>query len=517
MTDTSPIKIINKDNMDNVNKIYKLYNHLSYFDVYGDSIILFIIITLFVLFVHLYCMVMKNSEEIKDDWLNQRCNPKVIPFAGFINKPDGKTIAEFTGENFNSCIQNVLVNITGYSVQPFNYLALALSSVFGTIMKSVEIIRTFLANLRNNFSKIAKDILDKFLNLIVPLQQIFIAFNDTINKTIGIMTAGLYTTLGIYYALKSFLGAIVQLIIQILIALAIVIVGLWILPFTWPVALTMSSVFLAISIPLTIMVVFMTEVMHIQSDGIPRLSSCFDKNTMIKMNNGDTKSILNIEVGDVLDKNNVVTATMKLNAKGIEMYNVNGVIVSGSHILLYKDKWIPVYLHPEKILLKQYNEPYIYCLNTSSKEIIINNIIFTDWDELYNDALTKILNTKIKIKGHSEKIKRKENIHLLLDKGFEKGSTVLKDGKSIPIESIQIGDKLGNDIVYGIVHIKDNKNYLGTVIKEKDKYLENNKTNESISKSNILFHLLTISKKFTVNGEVFGDYNSLIDLHFLNI
>ena len=386
-----------------------------------------------------------------------------------------------------------------------------MSSVFGSIMKAVEIIRTFLANLRNNFSKMAKDMLDRFLNIIIPLQQIFIAFNDTINKTIGIMTAGLYTTLGLYYALKSFLGAIVQLIIQILIALAIVIVGLWILPFTWPVAMTMSIVFLAISIQLTIMVVFMTEVMHIQSEGVPRLSSCFDKNTMIKMNDGDEKSILNIEIGDVLDKNNIVTAKMKLNAKGIKMYNVNGVIVSGSHILLYKDKWIPVHLHPEKILLNQYNEPYIYCLNTTSKEIVINNIIFTDWDELYNDELQKILDTKIK--GHSEKIQLKERIHLLLDKGFEKDTIVLKDGKPTPIECIKIGDNLGDDIVYGIVHIKNNKNYLGTVIKEKDKHLENNKTNESLSKSNILFHLLTVSKKFTVNGEVFGDYNSVIDLH----
>lgn len=236
MTDNSNnnINIVaNNERTTNINKIYELYDNLSYFDMYGNSVLLFIIITIIVIFVHLYCIVMKSSQEIKDDWVNQKCNPKVMPFAGFINKPDGKTITQFTADNFNECIQNVLLNITGYAVQPFNYLTTALSSVFDSIKNAVEIIRTLLSNLRSSFGKIAQEILDRFLNIMVPIQQIFITFKSTIDKTIGIMTAGLYTTLGTYYALKSFLGAIVQLIIEILIALAIVIVGLWILPFTW--------------------------------------------------------------------------------------------------------------------------------------------------------------------------------------------------------------------------------------------------------------------------------------------
>ena len=206
------------------------------------------------------------------------------------------------------------------------------------------------------------------------------------------------------------------------------------------------------------------------------------------------------------------------------MYKINGVIVSGEHILNYKDKWIPVNLHPEKVLINEYNEPYIYCLNTSSKEININNVIFTDWDELYGNKLQKILDINVDI---NEKIQSKKRIHLFLDKGFKKGSIVLKDNVPTPIENIKIGDKLGNDIVYGIVHIKNNDNYLGNniniiektkieteTIKQRDsKHLESMSQNESTTEPNILFHLLTFSKKFTVNGEVIRDYNSLIDLH----
>lgn len=516
---------ITSSNDDKINKIENLYKDLSYFDFYGNSVLVFFIIIIVVIFGHLYCIIMKNAKEIKDDWVAQRCNPRVMPFAGFINKPEGVSISEFTAENFNFCVQDILVNITGYAVQPFNYLTSALTSVLSTIKNSINIIRDFLASLRNNFSTIAQNMLDRLLNIIIPIQQIFVAFKSIISKTQGIMTACLYTSLGTYYTLKSMLGAILQLLIEMLIALVIVIAALWILPFTWPMAATMSTVFLAISIPLAIMVIFMTEVLHIQSEAIPQLkapkvSSCFDKNTLLKMYDGSFKTIETIKPGDKLENNIIVTAKLQLNAKGIPMYNINNIIVSGSHTIKYKDKWMPVRLHPNKILVENYREDYIYCINTTSKEIYIDDNIFADWDELYGKLLVKILNLKI----NNVKISSKENIHLFLDDGFTKGTMILKENVYTPIENIRVGDTVGDgDIVYGIVHIL-NKNKSIKILNEKNKFSKINILNSVSEMSEILdisnhedklYHLLTYSKKFTVDGKVIGDYNSLIDLRII--
>lgn len=41
--------------------------------------------------------------------------------------------------------------------------------------------------------------------------------------------------------------------------------------------------------------------------------------------------------------------------------------------------------HPEAIEIHGYKEPFIYCLNTSSKEIILNGLEFLDWDELHDE------------------------------------------------------------------------------------------------------------------------------------
>ena len=348
-----------KNILNSIEKINKLYDKLGYLDLYGSSVLIFILITLFIVMVHTYSVIMINATAIKKDWLKQRCNPKVIPFAGFINKPQNKGIIEFTGENFNYCVQDILTNITGFVVQPFNYLISALLSIFNSIRESINSARNIISNVRENIQNITEEILGKILGILIPFQQIFIGIKDILAKMQAIMVSGLYTMLGAYYALQSLMGAILEFIIIILIALAIVIVSLWILPFTWPVAASMTLVFISISIPLAIITLFMTEVLHIKSRGIPGTPgrpSCFDKTTLLKMNDGTHKAIQDIQVGDLLDNNNKVTAKLKLSSIGSTMYDINGVIVSHTHSVKYKDKWIHVELHPDSKIIKNYEQ-----------------------------------------------------------------------------------------------------------------------------------------------------------------
>lgn len=509
---------LNQDITNSINKINKLYDKLTYFDLYGTSVLSFIIITIIVFLVYSYSVVMLNSSAIKDDWVNQRCNPKVIPFAGFINKPDNKSIVDYTGDNFSYCIQDILTKITGYAVQPFNFIINFLTDIFNDLKNAINVIRDFLSSIRTKFGDIAENILSRILNMLIPMQQIFMALKDSFAKGQAILTAGLYTTLGAYLTLQSMMGAIVELIIEILIALALVIVALWIFPFTMPMAATMTLIFIAIAIPLAIIVIFMTEVLHVQTEGVPPVPSCFDKNTPIQMLDGSFKSIENINVGDTLYNNNNVTAKIKVNARGLQMFNLNGIIVSGSHVVNYKNEWIQVKDHPNSKELYIYLEPYLYCLNTTSKQIIINDIIFTDWDEIYNDDLEKILDLKI-IKEYNEiynikTIRDTNKIHYYLDNGFM-GNTIilLSNGIQKQIKDIEIGDIIdSNDVVYGLVEIDANNIYI-----KPDKYLGiHNKKYTVVSSnsiSNKLYHLLTYSNKFKVGSVLYNDYNSLIDLN----
>jgi hypothetical protein len=248
------------------------------------------------------------------------------------------------------------------------------------------------------------------------------------------------------------------------------------------------------------------------------------------MNDGIERKICDLKVGDILYKNNEITAFIKVDTKGSQMYSLNNIIVSDSHIVKYNDKWIPVSGHPKALKISSYDKPYLYCLNTSNKTIEINNLIFTDWDEIYSDKdINKIINNKYcKIGGIKD-------IHTYLDGGFDEFTQIkLIDGKIKIIRDILVGDILENgEKVYGLVKINGHnmKSHfiynLGTnsLVKGGSNLSFNHRNSRIIhtlslgnnkkiliNNHKILYHLLTDTKTFYIGDILFNDYNASIDL-----
>ena len=517
----------------------KMYENLSYFDQYGSSVIMLIIIT-FVLFVAMtYCYTMINIQPVLDDWPNQRCKLKYLPIAGFITHPEGVTATEYTAQNFTYCTQNILTSITGDALAPLTFVTSSFQSVIQDISKALNSVRTMFDKIRTFFQSVTQEIMGRIMNIMIPLQQIIISFKDLIGKIQGSMTAGLFTLLGSYYTLKSLMGSIAQFIITILIALAISIAIMWALPFTWGFAAINTGIFLSIAIPMAILLTFLNNKMDIQGfKRIPHLK-CFDKNTFINMNDGTQKKITDINVGDVLIGSNAVTSKIIVETKGSIMYELDDIIVSDSHIIKHCDKWIPMSKHPNAKKCSFYQEPYLYCLNTTNKIIAIDEYIFSDWDEISDEDINNIQ------KNTNHMFNEKNDIHKFLDGGFVGNTDVkLSDGVVKQIKDIRVGDILENNTsVYGIVEIDGrslngqytynlgNKIVVGgpnlticdkniqvsstlNLIENYDNYLDNQtNSKKSIQKmENKLYHLLTNKKTFYVNNIRFYDYNASIDL-----
>jgi hypothetical protein len=403
------------------------------------------------------------------------------------------------------------------------------------IKNDIQSVRAMFDKVRTMFQQVSEEIMGRIINITIPLQQIVISFKDLLSKIQGTMTAGLFTLLGSYYTLKSLMGAIAQFIITILIALAVMIAVFWIFPFTWGIAITNTAIFIAVSIPLAIILVFMTDVLKVQpSLSIPGLpgpsSSCFDENTKITMNDGTQKNICEIKVGEILLNNNEVTSTFKVTSEGSKMYILGNIIVSNTHIVKYLNKWIPVPKHPKAVAYDAYDKPYLYCLNTTNKTIVIDEHLFTDWDEIYDNDIELVKNNKY------VKIDNLRDIHYELDGGFSEFTQIkLKDGTIKYIKDILIDDILENgEKVYGLVEINGNN------VKEQFEYNLGKKIvviggpniticdtkigqittldNEFDSKckleknKSLLYHLLTDKKTFKIGDIKLYDYNASIDI-----
>lgn len=512
----------NKDLKSSAKIINKLYDGLTYYDLYGSSMFVFFIVTLIVVMTILYCKAMNDSQEIKDDWNNRRCDPSVIPFAGLINAPEGTSATDFTSENFSHCVQNIIKDSSEESLQPLTTVTDMITDLFVTLQNSVNAMRDALSKLRQRFADIVAQIMGKVLNVVTPIQVMFIAFSDIMQKTQAVMAAALYTVLGIYYALQAGTGAAVEGIVKILILMVGVIAALWVIPFTMPLAGISTAIFLLISIPTAIITAIVSKALKINSSAIPGL--CFDEDTTIKMIDGASVKIRDVQLGDVLECGSKVTGTMKLLTSGNNenVYNLNGIIVSGSHVVKFSGNWIRVRDHPYAELLHEYSKPFLHCMNTSSKTIVIEGTTFTDWDELYGESLDAMINM---VRYSFEKI----------DGGFSEDTRIeLCGGQRRLLMDVNPGDVLKDgEVVLGTVKVRlSPKNrilnyclggsvaFTGTNINIlKDNIFNVSKKNYysiGASKEETLYHLITDVGEFNISGIRVYDYNSLVDKYLKN-
>jgi hypothetical protein len=506
--------------------INKITKKIGYLDKYGGSVVVTGIVLFIFFIIFSYFYVMNKLKPIKADWVNQRCNPAVMPFAGIINAPPSESKIDYTAENFYQCTQTILSTIIGYFMEPINLTVRMMTEFWSELMKSVNMIRHVFAYIRNRIMGIVSDIFGRIYNIMIPVQIILMKLKDILAKNVGVLTSGLYTVITLYLSMKSFLGAFLEILVLALIVLAAATILLWIIPFTWPAAGVMTALFVSISVPLSIIGVSLGNILHLTtSKNIPANPGCFDKDTTLILKRGKVR-IGDMKVGDEMFDGSTVTAFFKLSTHGKQMYKIDKLKVSGSHKIQYEGMWVKVKNHPNAILIEDYCKPFIYCLNTTSKRIKIDQHILLDWDDIDDldfVELKKLAEDFIPFNAPTHKI------HAALEGGFDYLTKIeLEDGRMINISDIKVNDQLRfGERVLGIVTI-DTKNlqqvnkyrirdtsFIGGpnlwVNDNLGKFSTLGLNSESIEKPKHLYQILTNTGNFTVDGIQFMDYNSAIE------
>lgn len=229
-------------------------------------------------------------EPVRQNWTKHRCNPLYMPFAGYIMKPKDTGWVKFAGNNANFCINEIFTNIVSNFTNPIKFILYPILGMWKIILSALQSIRKMFKSIRDKLTMVVKNIMNRVASFVIVMQQIIISMRDLFAKAQGVAVAGLYTVLGSYYTLKSALGAILQLVVIFLIAMAAMIVGFWLMPWTWWIAASMTVMFIGISIPLIIMTAWLSKIMNIKGSsppGKPGKGSCFVGNTPIMLKNGE--------------------------------------------------------------------------------------------------------------------------------------------------------------------------------------------------------------------------------------
>jgi hypothetical protein len=133
---------------------------------------------------------------------------------------------------------------------------------------------------------------------------------------------------------------------------------------------------------------------------------CFHPDTIITLKNGKRKKMRNLDLGDMLQNNAMVCATMQIknfvgsnedkpkdflntesNFEQIEQlykmknYKTSGsVYVTGTHLVQHNGEWIEVSEHP-KAEISDKRTKWLSCVITSNHLVPIGDYIFHDWED----------------------------------------------------------------------------------------------------------------------------------------
>lgn len=509
-----------------IGKVENIYKKNGYLDKYGGSVIIAGLLLFITWLILSYFVVMRKVAPIKADWVNQRCSPSVMPFAGLINGPPGQSKFAYAGQNFTNCVSNILKQILGDVMKPVYAVEHLITDAINELHKVIQDIRLLFAKMRTAAQSMVERILNRLLNSVTPVVLVTQKMKDLMLKSGGVLTEVLMMVLGLWYTMKSAIGAFIELLIIGIIVLVAMIAVFWADPFTWWMAIIATIVFLFLAVMCAIIAYWMNYILDLtQPNSVPP-SSCFDENTRI-MTKGGEKLIKELVPGEILEDGSKITAVFKMTAEGEDIYEYKNVIVSGSHkIMTPAGRCVSVSSHPHSHKLPQYTKPYLYCLSTTTKTITVNGVVFSDWDEVDNHDWEKI---KMRAKAYLSATPKREEIHTRLESGFI-GTTeiLLADGTKRCMKDIGVGDHLkngekvlgivrilGDDVVVKKYNIKGNCVICSTNVPFVDDNLGNMTTNRMEGKrvflEGELYHIITDTKFLTIGDVKFHDYNAVIE------
>lgn len=518
--------------------IKQLYENQTYLSKYGADLIVAGILILIACGVVAYYQTMNKLGPIKADWANRRCDPSVMPFAGAINSESGKSTLQYTADNFSGCVQNVVGDISSYTLGPMYYVMNTMVSSFDQATKSMQSMRATFSNARENTQNLGEDVMGRSLNVSMPIVELITYVKDTLSKAAGSVSAAVYTLFGGYLSAISFFWFVIELVNNILYILAATIMGLlaiaWFFPAAFGTAFTLMVLMFLVYIPWAV-VTFIMNSMFDQMDlpsppSVP--GACFSGDTPIGCKNGTSVRIDQLQLGDVLADGSIVTAVMKSSAANHDVYQLDGVIVTGHHKVMYANmRWINVCDHPRSVLLEDFRDEYVYCLGTDTKKIAISDNTFSDWDEISDRDMEDLRAHVHKNSREQMMVFEKTDIHRQFDTCFSADTKIcLEDGRSVAIKDVVVNDVLSfGEVVRTVVKVQaaDLEAYqsfyangsrlfsCASNIEVLDSHLPDSVQiiKETVMPPSCGYHLVTDVGRFAVQGLIVGDYNAGIDTH----
>jgi len=247
-----------------------LYGDKTFTGQYGIDIIKVCLVIFIFMSAITYFQLNNKLLEVKQNWPEYRCRPDVMPFAGWINAPDGVSPMEYTKQNFIECGVNSTKGVFDRPMSMVYVIFNVVLGIFKNVLDAIEKFRLLFNRIRDTLKNIFLSIFNRIQNIIIPVQMMLIKMVDFFEKIKGILATFLLTFVGVLWSFYSLIGSVYELVIIILVIMIIVIIALWYIPFVgWILAITAIAVFLTIAIPLILLGIVSRQITRQRTSRMP--------------------------------------------------------------------------------------------------------------------------------------------------------------------------------------------------------------------------------------------------------
>ena len=412
--------------------IKKLYKESRYLDTYGGSVVGAVAIILVVGWAVSYQYIQIHMTYLRQNWNNYKCHPGVMPFAGQIKLTPGMTPFQFTTSNFSYCLNEVLVDVVRRFMEPILNMNKVILKIFDNVLEAFKVVEKVFNRIKDIFESIINYIMSKTVSIYVPMQKLLINLKDSFRKTGSIMGLLTYLIMGMDF---MFFSGSKTLIIQIAIALAVgaaAIALAFLLPPLWPIAIAAIVVWIASLVATVLVYEWIKKIRNMTNvnfppkptkpepppvfkavakvakkvakavvKGVKKAASavvnffrpkprrCFYPDTLVTMEDGSTKKMCDIQIGDILKGGIEVEAVMTIMGDSDNLFYViyseeleDEIMVTGTHKIFSKkqDKYVFVSEH-EDAKKSIFWSPQLSCLINEDHTIPIGEYTFWDWED----------------------------------------------------------------------------------------------------------------------------------------
>lgn len=314
--------------------------------------------------------------EINEKWDEYRCNPLIMPIAGYIKRGVPDPI-EATNNNFQDCATRLMNPIVEAGV---NMPTKPILGVFGDTIES----------LNTSVYSVFAVLLYRFrLMMLTVLQSLSNSFSTVTDSTNSL-------GLRVQYIMKRLGGVMTSIVYQFA-----SIVKLQESSYKYSLNLTKTILGIGLGVGLfnTPVMIFTTSMIALlKLDGI---KFCFHPDSIITLSDGRKIKAKYIAPGHVLEDGSYCTTSFLLKPQGKKFVKIGSIMVTEDHLIYDRSKNEYVEAkHHSKSSHYECNEPeYLVCWNTTIGQFEQEGVIFKDYEGnvIHNHAEGLIPSTKIPV------------------------------------------------------------------------------------------------------------------------